>query len=124
MSPARPPEGANALSAGEARRRKGAPVHTADCGSAGEARLRAFVETLTDGNVTCMERQIRGRPAWFVDVVRNGVTTPLQLRGDREGDVAIFPELQREADVMAVLLEHGIPVPRIHGQWADPPCIA
>src|SRR3546814_6048344 len=37
--------------------------------------------------------------------------------------VAIFPELKREADIMQVLFEHGIPVPKIHGYLVDPPCI-
>jgi hypothetical protein len=96
---------------------------TPDYGPAGEARLRSFVETLTGGTVTRMDRQVRWRPAWFADVVRDGVTMHLHLRGDREGDVAIFPELKREADVMEVLLEQGISVPRIHGYCTDPPCI-
>jgi hypothetical protein len=96
---------------------------TPDYGPAGEAKLKRFVETLTGGTVTRMDRQVRWRPAWFADVVRDGVTMHLHLRGDREGDVAIFPELKREADVMEVLLEQGITVPRIHGYCTDPPCI-
>lgn len=94
-----------------------------DYGTAAEARLRAFVESLTGGRVARMERQVRWRPAWFVDVAVNGATRRLHLRGDREGDVAIFPDLKREADVMEVLAEHGIAVPRIHGYCTDPPCI-
>src|SRR3546814_10037744 len=70
-----------------------------------------------------MERQDRWRPAWFADVEKNGEIIELRLRGDRAGDVAIFPELKREADIMQVLLEHGIPVPKIHGYPVDPPCI-
>ena len=66
-----------------------------DYGPAGEARLRAFVEDATRGKVTRMERQVRWRPAWFVDVERDGRTLHLHLRGDRGGDIAIFPELKR-----------------------------
>jgi aminoglycoside phosphotransferase (APT) family kinase protein len=94
-----------------------------DYGSAGEAKLRHFVEACVGGRITRMVRQNRWRPAWFVDVERNGGTTHLHLRGDRGGDVSIFPELRREADVIGVLGEHGIKVPRIYGFCEDPPCI-
>ena len=94
-----------------------------DYGVAGEAKLRSFVERLTGGRITRFERQVRWRPAWFVDVERDGTMLALHLRGDREGDVAIFPELSREADVISVLGEHGVAVPRIHGYCEDPPCI-
>lgn len=94
-----------------------------DYGAEGEARLRAFVELQTGGRVVRMERQIRWRPAWFVEVDCAGETLQLHLRGDRGGDVSIFPELQREADVIGVLGAHGINVPRIHGVCMDPPCI-
>lgn len=95
-----------------------------DYDDAAVARLRAFVEELTGGRIVRFERQVRWRPAWFADVARDGgETLRLHLRGDRAGDVAIFPDLKREADVMSVLHEHGIPVPRIHGYCQDPPCI-
>lgn len=96
---------------------------TTDYGADGQARLRAFVEHATGGKVVRMERQVRWRPAWFVDVERGGELMKLHLRGDRGGDVAIFPELKREADVISVLGEHGIAVPRIHGYCSEPPCI-
>ena len=94
-----------------------------DYGHADEAKLRAFVETLTGGTVTRMVRQVRWRPAWFVDVQTAQGLVHLHLRGDREGDVAIFPELKREADVIEVLGQQGLKVPRIHGYCSDPPCI-
>jgi len=87
------------------------------------ARLRAFVEEITGGRIVHMERQVRWRPAWFAKVERDGAMLHLHLRGDRAGDVAIFPELKREADIMRILHDHGIPVPRIHGYCEDPPCI-
>jgi len=87
------------------------------------ARLHAFVEKVTGGRIVRIERQVRWRPAWFADVERDGEILHLHLRGDRAGDVAIFPELKREADIMTILHDHGIPVPRIHGYCEDPPCI-
>jgi aminoglycoside phosphotransferase (APT) family kinase protein len=90
---------------------------------AGVARIRAFVEDVTGGRIVRMERQVRWRPSWFADVEKDGVTLALHLRGDRTGDVAIFPELKREADIIRVLYDHGIPVPKIHGYCIDPPCI-
>lgn len=96
---------------------------TPDYDDAAVARLRAFVEELSGGRIVRMERQVRWRPAWFADVERpDGTILHLHLRGDRSGDVAIFPELQREADIQRVLADHGIPVPRVHGFCADPPC--
>lgn len=95
----------------------------ADYGEAGERRLRAFIESVTGGRIVRMDRQIRWRPAWFVDVDRDGEILRLHLRGDREGDVSIFPELEREARVIEVLGRHGIQVPHIHGYCADPPAI-
>ncbi|MDB5885916.1 MAG: aminoglycoside phosphotransferase [Polaromonas sp.] len=94
-----------------------------DYGEAGEAKLRAFVLEVMGGTIIAMTRQVRWRPAWFIDVERDGQLLHLHLRGDREGDVAIFPELRREADVISVLGEHGIKVPRIYGFCQDPPCI-
>ena len=94
-----------------------------DYGAAGELKLRQFVEQITAGTITRMERQVRWRPAWFVEVQRGTETLQLHLRGDRGGDVSIFPELQREADVISVLGEHGIKVPKVYGVCQDPPCI-
>lgn len=94
-----------------------------DYGPAGEAKLRAFVEGLTGGTVKRMERLVRWRPAWLIDVQRGEETLKLHLRGDRGGDVSIFPELQREADVIEVLGANAINVPHIYGVCQDPPCI-
>ncbi len=85
--------------------------------------LRDFVERLTGGTITGLERQVRWRPAWFADVDKDAQTQRLHLRGDRGGNVAIFPDLKREADILSVLHAHGIPVPEVHGYNAEPPCI-
>lgn len=86
-------------------------------------RIRDFVEATTGGRIVRMEQQVRWRPAWFADVEIDGRIVELHLRGDRTGDVAIFPDLKREADIIGVLHRHGIPVPEVHGYLADPPCI-
>lgn len=90
---------------------------------AGVATLRAFIETTTGGTIVRMERQVRWRPAWFVDVERGAETLKLHLRGDRGGGVSIFPDLKREADVIELLDAGGVPVPHIHGYCAEPPAI-
>lgn len=87
------------------------------------ARIFAEVERITGGRITASHRQVRWRPAWFVEVEVDGNILHLHLRGDRGGNVAIFPDLKREADIIEVLHAHGIPVPKIYGYLADPPCI-
>lgn len=94
-----------------------------DYDDAAVARIHAFVEELTGGRIVRIERQVRWRPAWFADVEKDGEILKLHLRGDRAGDVVIFPDLKREADIIRVLHDHGVPVPKIHGYLADPPCI-
>ena len=95
----------------------------ADYDDAAVERIRAFVEATTGGRVLRMERQVRWRPAWFADVEIDDKVIEVHLRGDRTGDVAIFPDLKREADIIRLLHRHGIPVPAVHGYLADPPCI-
>lgn len=88
-------------------------VPTIDYGAQGEAQLQRFVEEATGGTIRKWERQVRWRPAWFVDVERDGTLLKLHLRGDRQSDIVPFPELRREADIIDVLHESGIPVPKI-----------
>ncbi len=94
-----------------------------DYDDAAVARIRAYVEQVTGGRIVRFERQVRWRPAWFAHVEKDGAILALHLRGDRSGDVAIFPDLRREADIIETLHAHGVPVPRIYGYLADPPCI-
>ena len=46
-------------------------------------RAFAWVERELGGQITGFERQPRWRPAFFVDLVRDGETIPLYLRGER-----------------------------------------
>lgn len=88
-----------------------------------EEKLRAFVEGLLGGNITSMQRLLRWRPAWNLELQRAGETLQLHIRGERGGDVSPFPDLRREADILTLLGEQGVPVPRIYGFCEDPPAI-
>ncbi|WP_313054231.1 phosphotransferase [Pseudomonas lopnurensis] len=89
-----------------------------------EQKLRAFVERLTGGRITGMERLPRWRPAWNLSVENDdGSTLGLHIRGERGGDVSPFPDLRREADILTLLGAHGVPVPKIHGYCEDPQAI-
>jgi aminoglycoside phosphotransferase (APT) family kinase protein len=88
-----------------------------------EEKLRVCIEDLTGGRVISMTRQVRWRPAWFADVERGGVMLHIHVRGDRKSDILPFPELRREADILQVLEQHGIPVPHIYGMCGDPAAI-
>ena len=88
-----------------------------------EEKLRARIEDLTGGRVVGMERQVRWRPAWFVQVQTGDRTLRIHVRGDRKSDILPFPELRREADILQVLGQHGIPVPHVYGMCDDPPAI-
>jgi aminoglycoside phosphotransferase (APT) family kinase protein len=83
----------------------------------------AFVEQLIGGEAVKVRRQARWRPAWFVDIDRDGTLVRLHVRGDRGSDVLPFPSLQREADILKVLEDGGIAVPHVFGMCADPPAI-
>ena len=88
-----------------------------------EQKLRTFVEQLVGGKVTGMQRLLRWRPAWNLELERDGETLQLHLRGERGGDVSPFPDLRREADILSLLGQQGIPVPHIYGYCEDPPAI-
>lgn len=88
-----------------------------------EEKLRARVEALLDGRVVTMERQVRWRPSWFADVETAAGMKKVYVRGDRQSDVVPFPELKREADILRVLGEQGIPAPEIYGMCDDPVAI-
>lgn len=88
-----------------------------------EDKLRRSVELIVGGTVTSLQRLIRWRPAWNVQVLREGVTIGVHIRGERGGDVSPFPDLKREADILTLLRQQDIPVPRIYGFCEDPQAI-
>src|SRR6202165_5084156 len=91
--------------------------------STDEEKLRLRIEDLTGGRVISMKRQGRRRAAWVVEVKRGDVTLHIHVRGDRKSDILPFPELRREADILEVLEQHGIPVPHIYGMCDEPTAI-
>lgn len=88
-----------------------------------ETCLTHRVEQLVGGRVVRMLRQVRWRPCWFVDVDTGDKIVKVYVRGDRASDVVPFPDLKREADILTVLEQHGIPVPHVYGMSSDPVAI-
>ena len=83
-------------------------------------RCFGWIETELGGRIVRAERQPRWRPAWFLDLERNGETVPLYFRGDRgEADHGAY-SLEHEMSVIQVLEQHEIPVPHVHGFCPDP----
>src|SRR3546814_4723325 len=75
-------------------------------------RLARQIERLVGGRVTMLERQPRWRTSWYAEVSRDGRTIPLYIRGDKGIDAETFPGLAREAAILKLLEQGGIPVPR------------
>ncbi|MEX5637294.1 phosphotransferase family protein [Parafrankia sp. FMc2] len=71
------------------------------------------------GEVVRMDRQARWRPCWYVDVVRDGKTLPLYVRGPRVDTDPQFT-LNHEMTLHRLLEENGIPVPHVHGSCDEP----
>lgn len=83
-------------------------------------RAFSWIERELGGRIVRAERQPRWRPAWFLDLERDGEIVPLYFRGDRgETDHGIYP-LDHEMRVLQVLEKHGIPVPHVYGFCPDP----
>ena len=93
---------------------------TRETGAAPPAALLAWVEEALGGRVVGWERQERWRPAYFLELERDGERLPLYFRGART-EVENGPEAIRfEAGVLATLERGGIPVPHVHGVCPDP----
>jgi phosphotransferase family enzyme len=74
----------------------------------------AWIEHTLDGRIVRAERQPRWRPAWFLDLERDGAIVPLYFRGDRgQADHGVYA-LEHEWRVLGVLEAHEIPVPHVH----------
>ena len=74
------------------------------------------------GEVVAIRRQARWRPAWYVDLRRDGQLQELYVRGARTDMRPIFP-LEHERRMQELLGSMGIPVPHVHGYLRDPPAI-
>ncbi|MDJ0852382.1 MAG: phosphotransferase family protein [Myxococcota bacterium] len=84
---------------------------------------RAFdwVEKTVGGRLVRWESQPRWRPAWFLDVERDGETVPLYWRGARREWGSDTSALDLERRVMEVFEKHDIRVPHPYGLCDDPP---
>lgn len=80
----------------------------------------AWIEREIGGRVVRAQRQARWRPAWFLDLEREGETLPLYFRGQRGEVENGFEALDREARVLLALEAEGIPVPHVYGLCPDP----
>jgi aminoglycoside phosphotransferase (APT) family kinase protein len=74
------------------------------------------------GEVVALRRQARWRPAWFVDLERDGQLLELYVRGARTDMRPIFP-LEHERRMQEQLSSMGIPVPEVRGYLRHPPAI-
>jgi hypothetical protein len=85
-----------------------------------------WIERELGGKVTASQRQggrdAGGRPAWFIDFLKDGKVVPFYIRGDRGGDFGYINEygLQREARILRVLSDAGIPVPTVVAACEEP----
>lgn len=86
---------------------------------AGDARVVEWLRANIGGTITRFERQARWRPQWLVDVVRDGGTVELLVRGQRT-DTAQTWSLEHEMRFQRVLQDHGVAVPKVWG-WVDDP---
>lgn len=83
-------------------------------------RAFGWIEGELGGRIVRAERQPRWRPAWFLDLERDGGTVPLYFRGDRaEADHGAYA-LEHEMRVLQVLEGHDVPVPHIYGFCPEP----
>lgn len=88
-----------------------------------EQKICRFVEQLLEGIVISIERLPRWRPAWNIDLQQGDKIIKLHIRGERGGDVSPFPDLRREADILSLIGQQGVPAPRIYGFCEDPQAI-
>jgi aminoglycoside phosphotransferase (APT) family kinase protein len=81
----------------------------------------AWIERQLGGRLVRWESQDRWRPAWFLELERDGETLPLYWRGARQEFHRDTGPLEREGRILEVLERNGIPVPHAYGVCQDPP---
>jgi aminoglycoside phosphotransferase (APT) family kinase protein len=84
------------------------------------ARLEEWVERIVGGRVIATTRLARWRPAWDVDVERDGQLLPLHARGEREPRIVMPYRIADEVATHDLLEAHGVPVPHAYGLCDDP----
>ena len=96
--------------------------HAADDEERAARKMIERLQASLGGEVVAIRRQARWRPAWFVDLRRDGDLLELYVRGARTDMRPIFP-LEHERRMQEILGSMGIPVPQVHGYLLDPPAI-
>ncbi|MEM7311479.1 MAG: phosphotransferase, partial [Planctomycetota bacterium] len=81
----------------------------------------AWVEKTVGGRLVEIDAQHRWRPAWYLEVEKEGERLPLYWRGARTEWGADIEPLEREGKIMEVLEAHGVRVPHVFGLHLDPP---
>jgi len=84
------------------------------------ATVRQWVEKHMGGNVVACERQPRWRPAYFLELEKNGERSALYFRGDRGVSESNRYALEHEMACLQVLEAGGIPVPHVFGFCEKP----
>jgi hypothetical protein len=82
--------------------------------------LFSWIESEIGGRIVGYERQTRWRPAFFLDLERDGVSRALYFRGARPEMAGGKEAIVFEARVLQQLESHGIPVPHVYGVCPDP----
>lgn len=83
-------------------------------------RAFTWVEDELGGRIVGARRHARWRPAWYLDLERDGEIVPLYFRGERgEADHGAYA-LEHEMGVLQVLEANDLPVPHVHGFCPDP----
>ena len=76
------------------------------------------IEAMVGAELVSAQRQERWRPAWYLELARDGERVPVYFRGDRGVDPDGVATLRREMEVLRALAAHDIPVSRVHG-WCE-----
>ncbi len=79
-----------------------------------------WIEATLGGRIVAARRQARWRPAWFLDLERDGERVPLYFRGQRVEVENGFAALEFEAGLLRKLEAEGIPVPHVHALCPEP----
>lgn len=83
------------------------------------AGITRWVDTVLGGTVRDIARLERWRPSWNVVAMTPEGEVKLHFRSDRGAGLETRP-LRAEYEVLRLLQEEGVPVPRLHG-WCDDP---
>lgn len=87
-----------------------------------EAGIRSWVTETLGAEVIDIVRQRRWRPVWQVFIRKDGADSSLLFKSDRPWPAHPYP-LKYEYDILTVLADNGILIPRLHGLCPSPEAI-